>query len=205
MRERSSKTGGRTRTGGKRYLRTIFKKKLAAHRSTAPVLENHHRLQVRTDSCHVFLHSRCRQHGEGQGKAAVVAVAARETVSLTLPDLLTVDSFSQCGSDLTGLLSYSCLCEFVKGAYLHARKNKQTKKKQIRECLHVSLCSSHSGDVTRSKKKICPLRKTETFLLAFYASHWGTTANIVYVSVYRSCVFSSDLLDPCLQILTSPF
>lgn len=111
------------------------------------------------------------EKGRARQRLLVAAVAARETVSLTLPDLLTVDSFSQCGSDLTGLLSYSCLCEFVKGAYLHARKKKQKKKQQIRECLHVSLCSSHSGDVTRSKKKICPLRKTETFLLAFYPSY----------------------------------
>lgn len=70
------------------------------------------------------------EKGRARQRLLVAAVAARETVSLTVPDLLTVDSFSQCGSDLTGLLSYSCLCEFVKGAYLHACMQKKTKQKK---------------------------------------------------------------------------
>lgn len=80
----------------------------------------------------------------------MVAGAARETVSLTPPDLLTVDSFSQCGSDLTGLLSYSCLCEFVKAADLHAPKKKKKKKENV--CMLV--CAPHiQATLPGAKKK----------------------------------------------------
>lgn len=70
------------------------------------------------------------EKGRARQRLLVVAAAARETASLSLADRLTVDSFSPRGSDLTGLLSYSCLCEFLKGAYLHALKKKKEKKKK---------------------------------------------------------------------------
>lgn len=163
MRERSSKTGGRTGTGGKRYLRTLKKKtigsKLVAHRSTAPTLENHHRLQVRTDSCHVLytVGAVSMEKGMARQRLLVVAVAARATVSLTLPDPLTVDSFSQCGSDLTGLLSYSCLCEFVKGAYLHAPK-----KKKKQDNVYMLVCALHIQVISPGAKKKQQQKKNKT-------------------------------------------
>lgn len=69
----------------------------------------------------------------------VVVVAASETVSLSWLVLLTVDSLSPGGSDLTGVLLYPgvCLCAFVCRC-THVCTEKKKKKKFVCLCVHFT-------------------------------------------------------------------